>query len=472
MHWPNRSGLSSRRLTSQDATELWLGQVPMFSTTPLHGSAAPKSLFVPSTATRRQLIAEGGAYLQVVGQFNVVESAAKVVAAPKVYLRVDDKLPQDARLVGGVQDQPLTFSWRIGDEFKGDKSKVVFRYQLSPADDDWGAWGPATESSYTFVQKGVFSFRVQARYGEGANAVISQPASFQGTLPRDLIARPTKEALTKSPVGVVPILQPPIAFDTVYAKSRALLIGMWEFDDYRNFQRFDGVKISADLVALEQALRINGFDQVTVLKRARITKEEIEAAMADLVDAAGKDDRIFVYFSTHGFADEIVSSEGYLATSDCKMAQPTVRCLRLNDLQARVIDRALDGKHARQMLIAVDSCFAGLGIVRKSSASADLTRLAVPQGAFMLTAGMAAQTAQIDPQLGMSTFTYFLSEGLKGKADVLGNNGVITLTELFLYVQYEVARRTDSQQIPMLGRMKGDGEMLFRPVAATTPPAK
>ena len=66
-------------------------------------------------------------------------------------------------------------------------------------------------------------------------------------------------------------------------------------------------------------------------------------------------------------------------------------------------------------------------------------------------------------QLGMSTFTYFLAEGLRGKADILGNNGVITLTELFLYVQYEVAKRTESNQIPMLGRMKGDGEMLFAP---------
>jgi hypothetical protein len=66
----------------------------------------------------------------------------------------------------------------------------------------------------------------------------------------------------------------------------------------------------------------------------------------------------------------------------------------------------------------------------------------------------------------MSTFTYFLSEGLTGKAQILGNNGVITLTELSLYVQYEVARHTNSQQIPMLGRMRGDGEMLFAPLGA------
>src|SRR5262249_37958731 len=174
-------------------------------------------------------------------------------------------------------------------------------------------------------------------------------------------------------------------------------------------------------------------------------------------------DRLFVYFSTHGFYDPLLPTDGYLATTDCMKNKPSSRCMRLNDLETHA-DRALSGKKVRQVLFAVDSCFAGLGIVRKSASAPDLTQLAVPNGAFMLTAGMANQLAQIDQQLGMSTFTYFLSEGLKGKAEILGNNGVITLTELSLYVQYEVARHTDSQQIPMLGRIKGDGEMLFAPV--------
>jgi hypothetical protein len=43
--------------------------------------------------------------------------------------------------------------------------------------------------------------------------------------------------------------------------------------------------------------------------------------------------------------------------------------------------------------------------------------------------------------------------------------GVITLSELLLYVQYEVARQTNSAQIPMMGRIMGDGEMLFRPAS-------
>jgi hypothetical protein len=81
----------------------------------------------------------------------------------------------------------------------------------------------------------------------------------------------------------------------------------------------------------------------------------------------------------------------------------------------------------------------------------------------MLTAGMADQLAQIDPNLKMSTFTHYLARGLEGEANIFDKNGIISLTELFLYVQYNVAKQTDSRQIPMLGRLRGDGEMLFRP---------
>ncbi len=78
----------------------------------------------------------------------------------------------------------------------------------------------------------------------------------------------------------------------------------------------------------------------------------------------------------------------------------------------------------------------------------------------MMTAGMAEQEAQMDHEIKMSTFTYFLARGLSGYGDYTGD-GVTTLTELLLYVQYEVARRTDAAQIPMLGRVTGSGEMVF-----------
>lgn len=440
-----------------------LGAAPHFRDAPMKSASGYKQSFLPHSADLRELAEAMYASrfnLKVVGEFVVTAVAPPPkIDEPRVYLQVNGALPTEVTLSGGVTEAPVVFSWGVGPEFKKDRKKLFYRYKLEPQDDDWSAWTTETKSSYTFLQRGVHQFAVQARYVD-ATTVESTPAKFQFALPKEHVSRPTKDTLLKAPFGAG-VGQQNIAFDQVYAKSRALLVGMWVFEDAKNFPLFDGSKIEADLKAMEGALKKNGFE-VTVLKAPRIKKEEIAEALDKLVHETGRDDRIFVYFSTHGFPDPLLPTDGYLATSDCIMERASVRCLRLNDLQTHA-DRALDGKNAKQVLFAVDSCFSGLGIARKASGAVDLARLAVPKGAFMLTAGMSNQMAQIDPALGMSTFTHYLVEGLNGRADVMGNNGLITLSELYVYVQYHVAARTNAQQIPMLGRIKGDGEMLFRP---------
>lgn len=439
--------------------------VPLFRKKPFNTEGDLKRLFQPNKTDRSELVKFGSIYragFQTIADFSVSTTLIAEDETPPVYLRMDGEVPSSSSTPGGIRGKPLNFSWRVGNEFKRDKDKVLFRYQIAPDDNDlWGAWSSAREVNYFFLTKGVKQFKVQAKYSDGYIVLESAPASFQFTLEKDLIARPTKETLTKAPIGVIPVLQRQIAFNEVYANSRALLVGIWEFEDSGNFAQFDGTKIEADLSAMEAALRANGFG-VSKLIKGRVKREEIAEALTKLINDSGENDRIFIYFSTHGFADPLLPADGYLATTDCRLREPSSRCLRLNDLETHA-ERALIGKKVRQLLFAVDSCFSGLGIVRKTAGVPDLTRIAVPQGAFMLTAGMANQVAQIDPNLKMSTFTHFLAEGLRGKADILGNNGVITLTELFLYVQYEVAKQTNSGQIPMLGRIKGDGEMLFEP---------
>jgi len=203
---------------------------------------------------------------------------------------------------------------------------------------------------------------------------------------------------------------------------------------------------------------------VAVLAKPQVTRDEIVQALATLMISARRDDRVFVYFSTHGFADPNSPREGYLATSDCSTVTPEVKCFKLRDLE-HYARKALDSQDAKQILFAVDSCFSGLGVVQKAGAHShvNLSQLAVPKGAFMLTAGMASQKAQIDPMLGMSTFAHFLAKGLSGEGDLM-RNGLMTLSQLFVYVQWEVAKQTDSKQIPMIGKITRDGEMLFWPV--------
>lgn len=441
------------------------GQVPAFFRSPLTPDARIKTAFRAQGPERQLLIESLLAYrgsIKAIANIHVTTTPVRMPEVIPLYLRVNDQVPAYAKFAGGLQEQPIALSWYVGDEFRRDKSKVLYRYRMEPEDDDWGAWTTARRVGYSFLHRGVHRFVVQAKYTEVGQSMESIPATFQFTLSREHVSKPTAETLTKGITGVGAAASAPIAFSELYAKSRALLIGMWKFDDAARFPQFDEQKITTDVTTLKVALERNGFE-VTTLVQERIRREDISAELSRLVNAAGRDDRLFVYFSTHGFPDPLLPSEGYLATADCTADDPRGRCFALDEL-ARHAQRALDGKRVRQVLYAVDSCFSGLGVAQKSVAvTTNLNQLAMPQGVFMLTAGMANQLAQIDPQLGMSTFTYYLAEGLNGSADILGNNGLITLSELFVYVQYKVAERTQSKQIPMLGRIHGDGEMLFMP---------
>lgn len=441
------------------------GQVPAFYSSPIAPDLRIKTAFRAQGPERRLLIDNLLAYRGAIKEMASIRVTTTPVKMPEViplYLRVNDEVPAYAKFAGGVQGKPMVLSWYVGDEFRRDKSRVLFRYRMEPEDDDWGAWTSARSVGYSFLHRGVHRFVVQAKYTEAGQSMESIPATFQFTLPKEHVSKPTAETLTKGISGVGAAGEAPIAFGELYAKSRALLIGMWKFDDAVRFPQFDEQKIGTDVATLKAALMRNGFE-VTTLVQDRVRREDISAAISRLVNGAGRDDRLLVYFSTHGFPDPLLPSKGYLATADCTADDPRGRCFALDEL-AEHAQRALDGKRVRQVLYAVDSCFSGLGVAQKSVAvTTNLNQLAMPQGVFMLTAGMANQLAQIDPQLGMSTFTYYLADGLNGNADILGNNGLITLSELFVYVQYKVAERTQSKQIPMLGRIRGDGEMLFMP---------
>jgi hypothetical protein len=384
-------------------------------------------------------------------------------ATPSVYLRVNGQAPSASPITGGNKEKPLRISWHIGSEYPNRNGNFEYRYKLYPSDKEWSAWSSTKHLDYAFLQRGFHDFRVQARHITGNGIIESREARLNFSLQEALVARVAKgPAAGTEEAGIINVSQ-------LYPRSRALLIGMWEFDDRAAFTQFEGGKIRADISAMERALTANGFTDIQKLEAARLTKDDIEVALGEFITRATEGDRLIIYFSTHGFAHPSRPSEGYLATSNCDHQNASARCIPLSGLRAHA-ETVLSARRVKQILFAIDSCFSGLGVVSKSSISQapNLARLAAPSGAYMLTAGMSDQTAAIDPVLGMSTFTHFLAKGLEGEADIIAG-GVISLSELHLYVQSEVARWTKAKQIPMLGRIIGDGEMLFAPPKTPSP---
>jgi uncharacterized caspase-like protein len=114
----------------------------------------------------------------------------------------------------------------------------------------------------------------------------------------------------------------------------------------------------------------------------------------------------------------------------------------------------------------LDTCYSGTvggrTFTRQQTRSANLSdqfleRLTRSRGRVVITASGPNEVALELPALGHGIFTYYLLEGLSGKADRNGD-GIVTVSELYEYVEDQVDRRARAaggRQRPM---MKGEIE--------------
>jgi uncharacterized caspase-like protein len=77
-----------------------------------------------------------------------------------------------------------------------------------------------------------------------------------------------------------------------------------------------------------------------------------------------------------------------------------------------------------------------------------LERLSQGKGRVILTASDANEVSAEKDELKHGAFTYYLLEGLRGKADLDGD-GVIAVDELYRYVSMEVPKATGQNQHPI-----------------------
>ena len=290
--------------------EIVYNRLPYFAEAPLVGSASLRQTFKVGADKDRAVAAfrRFPDFFRTLTAFSVgpPETSADSLS---LFLRANGELPTLADIQGGLQAKPLKFTWYVGEEFKGDRGKIRYRYRMWPEDDEnrFTEWSTTNEWNVFFLPKGNHRLEVEARYDNGQRIINSRRAQFSFPITSTFVAKASAEIVAKGPdgkpiIGVNDNVAPEIVFDEVYKKSRALLVGVWHFDDTNHLQSFDRNKIQNDLNTLEVALVRNGFE-VTKLFNNRLSRAEITKAIEALVNASGPDERVFIYFSTHGFAD-------------------------------------------------------------------------------------------------------------------------------------------------------------------------
>jgi hypothetical protein len=184
--------------------------------------------------------------------------------------------------------------------------------------------------------------------------------------------------------------------------------------------------------------------------------------------SAQKDDTVVIYYAGHG-APEVdtrgVERDGlakYLIPSDADPDDLYSTALPMDELQT-IFGRI----EAERVVVFLDACYSGAAggrtfLAKKTRAGAVddlfLERLTRSKGRAIITASRPSEVSIELPDLGHGIFTYYMVQGLKGAAD-LNRDGIVTLQELYEYLEQQVTQKSravgGNQHPVMKGELEG-----------------
>ncbi len=178
--------------------------------------------------------------------------------------------------------------------------------------------------------------------------------------------------------------------------------------------------------------------QLKVLVDEDATASKIKTTMKNLYAQAGPNDLILFYFAGHGM-------EGAFIPSDYDGVN--------NKLSHIEISEILKNSPAKNKVCVADACHSGsLTYARTASSAYDNYYNALKEskaGTALIMSSMAEETSIEFNNFRQGAFSYFFIKGLAGEAD-LDKNKLITVTELYSYVQKNVASYTNYRQNPVI----------------------
>jgi glutamate transport system substrate-binding protein len=224
---------------------------------------------------------------------------------------------------------------------------------------------------------------------------------------------------------------------------------------------------SHDAEALRRVLEdesIGGFD-VRVVADAGM--RDVQLAVVEFFTTRRSGDLALLHFSGHGLKDP--RGDLYFATRDTELHH-----LRATGVASTFVNLQISDCAARRVVVMLDCCYSGAfakGALSRADRSVNLAEEFRPaeeergKGRVVLTASSSTQYAFDGDELSEaddspSVFTTALVEGLgTGAADV-GEDGEISVDDLYEYVYDQVRRRTP-YQVPQKHSFAIEGELVI-----------
>ena len=187
-----------------------------------------------------------------------------------------------------------------------------------------------------------------------------------------------------------------------------------------------------------------------------------------LARSAKKDDTVLIFYSGHG-APEVdprgIEADGlakYLVPIDADPEDLFSSALPMDDIHtifARI--------ESERVVVFLDTCYSGAAggrtFASKKTRAGDvdelfLERLTRAKGRAIITASRPTEVSIELAELGHGIFSYYVMQGLKGAAD-LNRDGIVSLQELYEYVEQQVSRKSravgGNQHPVMKGELEG-----------------
>ncbi|HUV49570.1 MAG TPA: ankyrin repeat domain-containing protein [Anaerolineae bacterium] len=277
--------------------------------------------------------------------------------------------------------------------------------------------------------------------------VKKQEIANQPTMP---VLRPSQEVspAIKSDVDDLP---------PVTAKPNknayAIVIGV---EKYRQkLPKADYADNDARIMA-EYLTKVMGYpeENVVTLLNDRALKSDFEKYFEKwLGNNVEKGSSVFIYFSGHG-APNTKTGDAYLVPYD---GDPTFIDQTGYSLK-RMYD-ALGKLPAKEIVVALDSCFSGAGgrsVIAKGARPLVMNlrnNTALSKNMTVISASAGDQISSTYDEKGHGLFTYFMLKGIKNE-DVLNPDGSIKMDDLFGYLKPQVERiarkQFNNEQTPQL----------------------
>ena len=235
--------------------------------------------------------------------------------------------------------------------------------------------------------------------------------------------------------------------------SYAVVIGI---ENYRQKLPHADFATADARIVTEYLTKVMGYPEknVVTLTNENATKGDFEKYFEKwLSNNVEKDSTVFVYYSGHG-APNTKTGDAYLVPYDGDpsfIAETGYSLKRMYD--------ALGKLQAKEIIVALDSCFSGAGgrsVIAKGARPLVMNlqgNMALSRNITVLSASSGEQISSTYDEKGHGLFTYFLLKGIKNE-DVIKQDGSIKMDDLFGYIKPQVERiarkQFNNEQTPQL----------------------